>query len=151
MAESCLPCSCACSIQYHYMPCPPNPPSPPSTSRSASPFGAHNAASSKGFCCQGNRHPRRHPMTARGEGRVGGGCSFWPWSFSGVHQTSGPSATHCPFRGTHTLKTQGSSIPKKTTLMHENTHAEERNGQRVKEREDSQLSDSKLSSESVCV
>lgn len=67
MAESCLPCSCSscgCSTQYHFV--------HPSLATFNKPpcitLGAQKAAS-----CQGNRHPRRHPMTAQGEGGGTGG------------------------------------------------------------------------------
>eukprot|EP00064_Thunnus_orientalis_P007345 superscaffoldBa00000808_g7365 len=58
---------------------------PPSLATFNKPFcitlRAHNAASSPGFRCQGNRHPRRHPMTAQGEGGGTGGVGASALSF----------------------------------------------------------------------
>lgn len=157
MAESCLTCLCSLcprSTRYHFVP--PHP-LPPSTSRSASPSECTTQPPHRGFCCQGNRHPRRHPMTVQGEGggtgRKGRRCDFGPlqstpdlWPF--------PS-THCPSSDTHKYHTQNSSVFIHTghICMHQNTQAraKERNGQKLKEREDSKLFESELSSESVCV
>ena len=112
MAESCLPClcsSCACSTRYHFV--------PPSLTTFNKLFciflGAYNAVSSPAFRCQGNHHPRRHPLTAQGEGggsrKEGSKMQLWPRPLSRVHQTSGPSPTHCSDSDTHKENTQSNS------------------------------------------
>lgn len=157
MAESCLPClcsSCACSTRYHFV--------PPSLATCNKPFcislGAHNAASSPGFRCQGNRHPRRHPMTAQGEGggmggRVGdvalalsvlqGAPDLWPfpntlplqWHTQTKHTKQQYVYTH---RKTHM------NAPKHTSKSKRKKWTESK-------RERKGFQTSELSSESVCV
>lgn len=139
MAESCLPClcsSCACSTRYHFV--------PPSLATFKKPFcitlGAHNAASSTGFCCQGNRHPQRHPVTAQGErGGMGGRVRDAALALSSLQSAS--DLWHLP----STLPLQWNTQTKKRTKQqylctdmhtHRNTQAgaRERNERKVRER-----------------
>lgn len=147
MAESCLPCSLsACSIRYHFVPL------PPFLLCHLQQAVLHRPRSAQcslltGLWLPGKPSPTEtsHDSTGWGrrDGKRGRRCSFGPVRSPGctgplaLPQHTAPSATH---RNTETH-----------TYMHQNTWARERNGQRVKEREDSQLSDSELSSESVCV
>lgn len=163
MAQSCLPClcsSCACSTRYHFVP-------HPSLATFNKPLritlGAHNATLLQGFRCQGNRHPRRHPMTAQSrreeERKEGSDMPLPPVRSPGCTRPLAlpqHTHTHTPLQWhTHINKTYKATVhlhTEKDTRVHQNTQARERNVQEVKEREeDSKLSDSESSSESVCV